>query len=179
MRIERALHEGVQQDLVALAVNLQLAGALVESDAAGAKQLVAEMARDVQQSLDETARLAQRIHPPLLERAASARRCERRPWASASERRSRSQRATTTRPSSCGRSTLCCARGSGTRRHGRPRDDPDPRRGSERSFSSVRAHPQAELDGLRDRFEALGGRLTIETEPEGGTRVSGSLPLAE
>jgi signal transduction histidine kinase len=66
-RIERALHEGVQQDLVALAVNLQVAGALVESDPAGAKQLVDELARDARRSLDETAQLAQRIYPPLLE----------------------------------------------------------------------------------------------------------------
>jgi signal transduction histidine kinase len=66
-RIERALHEGVQQDLVALAVNLQLLGALVDSDPAGAKRLVDELARDVRRSLDETAQLALRIHPPLLE----------------------------------------------------------------------------------------------------------------
>ena len=32
---------------------------------------------------------------------------------------------------------------------------------------------------LRDRVEALGGRLTIRSEPGGGTRVSGSLPLSE
>ena len=34
------------------------------------------------------------------------------------------------------------------------------------------------LDGLRDRVEALGGRLTIESDRERGTRVSGSLPVS-
>ena len=34
------------------------------------------------------------------------------------------------------------------------------------------------LDLLRDRVEALGGRLTVRSEPGGGTRVSGSLPLS-
>ena len=61
------LHDGVQQHLVALAVNLQLATRLVDADPAAAKALLDEMGRDVQQALDETAELAQRIYPPLLE----------------------------------------------------------------------------------------------------------------
>ena len=65
--IERELHERVQQNLVALAVNVQLADLAVEADPAAAKTLLTELARDVQQTLDETAQLAQRIYPPLLE----------------------------------------------------------------------------------------------------------------
>ena len=57
----------MQQHLVALAVNLQLADLAVDADPAAAKTLLAELARDVQQALDETAQLAQRIYPPLLE----------------------------------------------------------------------------------------------------------------
>ena len=66
-RIERELHDGVQQHLVALAVNLQLAIGLTEADPAGAKAHLEEMGSDVQQALEEAAQLAQRIHPPLLE----------------------------------------------------------------------------------------------------------------
>ena len=66
-RLERELHDGVQQHLVALAVNLQLAIGLTDADPAGAKALLEEMGRDVQQALEEAAQLAQRIHPPLLE----------------------------------------------------------------------------------------------------------------
>jgi signal transduction histidine kinase len=66
-RLERELHDGVQQHLVALAVNLQLAIGLAEADPAGAKALLEEMGRDVQQALEEAAQLALRIHPPLLE----------------------------------------------------------------------------------------------------------------
>ncbi len=36
----------------------------------------------------------------------------------------------------------------------------------------------ARLAQLRDRVEALGGRLTVEPAPAAGTRVLGSLPLA-
>jgi signal transduction histidine kinase len=34
----------------------------------------------------------------------------------------------------------------------------------------------AELERLRDRVEALGGRLAISREPGGSTRLSGSVP---
>ena len=64
-KIERELHAGVQQHLVALAVSLQLAGELTDSDPAAAKTLLEEMRRNVQQALDETAQLAQRIYPQL------------------------------------------------------------------------------------------------------------------
>ena len=34
-----------------------------------------------------------------------------------------------------------------------------------------------DLTGAQDRVEALGGRLTVASEPGAGFRVSGSLPL--
>jgi signal transduction histidine kinase len=36
----------------------------------------------------------------------------------------------------------------------------------------------ADLDDLRDRVEALGGRLAVSSESGDGARVSGSLPLS-
>jgi hypothetical protein len=65
--LERTLHDGVQQHLIALAVNLQLAGRLADADLPAAKALLEEMERDAQQALDEAAQLAQRIYPALLE----------------------------------------------------------------------------------------------------------------
>ena len=46
-RIERDLHDGVQQQLVALSVNLQLADGLMSADPAGASMLLQEIRRDV------------------------------------------------------------------------------------------------------------------------------------
>ena len=66
-RIERELHDGVQQHLVALAVNLQLANGLVDDDPRRRRRSSKRCGRDVQQALEEAAHLAQRIHPPLLE----------------------------------------------------------------------------------------------------------------
>ena len=47
-RIERELHDGTQQDLVALAVNLQLARELADADPPAAKSLLEELRDDVQ-----------------------------------------------------------------------------------------------------------------------------------
>jgi signal transduction histidine kinase len=64
--IERDLHDGVQQDLVALAVNLQLARKLADSDLAATSTLLDEMRQDVQEALDGVRALAQGVYPPIL-----------------------------------------------------------------------------------------------------------------
>jgi signal transduction histidine kinase len=65
-RIERTLHDNVQQHLVAFAVNLQLVRNLVLSDGAGATALLEEMSRDVREALESVRAMAQEIYPPLL-----------------------------------------------------------------------------------------------------------------
>jgi signal transduction histidine kinase len=175
-RIERALHEGVQQDLVALAVNLQVAAGLVESDPAAAKQLIEQTVLDVQQSLDRTARLAERIHPPLLE-SGGLGSALRAAAVSLGVRAAIEVAAGDDLPPELVRTVyLCCVQALervGT--EGRVTIAIRTERGA--LVFEVTGHPQAELDGLRDRVEALGGRLTIETEPVGATRGYGSLPL--
>ena len=79
--IERALHEGVQQDLVGLATNLEVAAGSLDSDPAAAKALLDELQQEARRALTEMQELATRIFPPLLEagglvpelRAAAAR----------------------------------------------------------------------------------------------------------
>ena len=65
-RIERDLHDGAQQDLVALAVNLQLARELADADLAATKSLLEELRRDVQETLDGLRVLAHGVYPSLL-----------------------------------------------------------------------------------------------------------------
>lgn len=60
-RFERALHDGVQQDLVALAVRLQLALELVDDPAA--VEALEQLRRDVHETLDGVRRLADEIYP--------------------------------------------------------------------------------------------------------------------
>ena len=65
-RIERALHDGVQQDLVALAVNLQLARQLADSDPDALEKRLEEIAQDVRDALETVRDLAAGVYPPLL-----------------------------------------------------------------------------------------------------------------
>lgn len=179
-RIERDLHEGVQQHLVALAVNLQLAGQSLDADPAAAKALLAEMGRDVQQALDETAQLAQRIYPPLLE-ADGLAAALRSAAVSAGIRASFKVVAGANYPPEIARAVYwCCLEvlelaAAGARATVTVRDDE-----GALAFEVVQdgARSDSGLDRLRDRVEALGGRLTIRSEPGRGIRVSGSLPLS-
>jgi signal transduction histidine kinase len=186
--IERALHEGVQQHLVALAVNLQVALGLVDSDHAAAKALLERMQGDVQCALDEAALLAQRIYPPLLD-ASTLAAALRADAATLGTRVSVVvDGGSRCPPEAVWTVYLCCLAileqaGEGARTAISVRetpgalvfeiaeDGPGPAR---RTASWNRA-----LDPLRDRVEAVGGRLSLRSADGDGTRVSGSLPLGE
>ena len=65
-RLERNLHDGAQQDLVALAIKLRLAGTLVDEDLAQAKEIIGELQADAAGALQNLRDLARGIYPPLL-----------------------------------------------------------------------------------------------------------------
>jgi signal transduction histidine kinase len=64
--IERALHDGIQQDLVALSVRVQLARTLAERDLAAALGLLEEIVADVHEALNGVQALSEQIYPSLL-----------------------------------------------------------------------------------------------------------------
>ena len=65
-RLERNLHDGAQQDLVALAIKLRLAGAAADEDPAQAKEIIGELQADAAAALENLRDLARGIYPPLL-----------------------------------------------------------------------------------------------------------------
>jgi len=65
-RVERDLHDGAQQHLVALAINLRLARDIVTEDPDGAAEMLGQLADDVQLTIKELRELAHGIYPPLL-----------------------------------------------------------------------------------------------------------------
>ncbi|HLK45442.1 MAG TPA: GAF domain-containing sensor histidine kinase, partial [Acidimicrobiales bacterium] len=65
-RVERNLHDGAQQHLVALAVNLRLAKDVVLEDPPAAAEMLEELAGAVQETIQELRELAHGIYPPLL-----------------------------------------------------------------------------------------------------------------
>jgi signal transduction histidine kinase len=64
--LERNLHDGAQQQLVALAVKQRLAGSLVERDPAQAKAMLDDIQAETQEALENLRDLARGIYPPLL-----------------------------------------------------------------------------------------------------------------
>lgn len=177
--IERELHEGVQQLLVALAANVELAAASVDGDPASAKELLAGIAEDARETLEAAQKLAERIYPPLLEagglvatlRAAAAR---------ADVPTTINVAPGTTCPLEIVSAVyFCCV------------DVLDRAAAGTTVAISIRNEERAvafeivaegdlvaERLQLRDRIEALGGRLTTAEGSGGKIIVTGSLPLS-
>jgi signal transduction histidine kinase len=65
-QIERNLHDGAQQHLVALAVNLRLARQLADNDPETAKEMLEQLGHDLQDAVQQLRDLAHGIYPPLL-----------------------------------------------------------------------------------------------------------------
>jgi signal transduction histidine kinase len=65
-RLERDIHDGAQQNLAALAIELRLAHDLISTDPARAANLLEGMNAEVQQTIRELRELAHGIYPPLL-----------------------------------------------------------------------------------------------------------------
>jgi glucose-6-phosphate-specific signal transduction histidine kinase len=65
-RIEAALHDGVQQDLAATVVALELARELLDSDSAAARGVLDELATQVEGALDRVRALAETVYPSIL-----------------------------------------------------------------------------------------------------------------
>jgi signal transduction histidine kinase len=177
--IERDLHDGVHQHLVALATTLQLARLAGDSDPPSVKALLEEMDRDVRQALDETALLAQRIYPSTLELGGLAALL-RSAAVNADVRAAVEVAAGSDFPPEAGMTVYLCwlallGRGSGEGQATVKVDEAE----SALTFEVVgeASASSSDLERLQDRVEALGGRLLIEPEPGAGIRVSGSLPL--
>jgi signal transduction histidine kinase len=64
--IERNLHDGAQQQIVALTIKLRLLSQMVERDAQRAMSMVADLQADANDALEQLRDLARGIYPPLL-----------------------------------------------------------------------------------------------------------------
>jgi PAS domain S-box-containing protein len=65
-RLERNLHDGAQQRLVALALTLRLARGKIRNAPEGAESLIDEASQQLEQALDELRELARGLHPAIL-----------------------------------------------------------------------------------------------------------------
>ncbi len=175
--IERALHEGVQQDLVGLAANLEVAAGSLDSDPAAAKALLDELQREARRASTDVRELANRIFPGLLE--AGGLVVELRAAANRAGVPARfAADVPITVPTELAGAVYFCALDAFDRA---PAGTP--------MALNIRSEPEALLFEVvagcdlgtehlapHDRVEALGGRVTITSEGD-RTTVAGSLPF--
>ena len=183
-RIERDLHDGAQQDLVGLAVKLQQARGLIDSDPAAAGVLVDEMRGEVRESLNRLRSLAQRIYPPQLE-AQGLPAALRSAAASAGVRVRIDVGPNGVYPREVTTTVYLCIVAAFERLVTGTTAAIGIREENETVAFEVVAEDagvdpaDAHLAAIRDRVEALGGRLTITAVSGGGTRIAGSLPTRD
>ena len=178
--IERELHDGPQQQLVALSVSLQLARALLDTDPVAAKALLDEMGGDVQRAADATAMLAQRIYPPLLEAGGLAAALRAAAVSTGVRARIEVSGISDCPPAVAGAVYFCCLDVLELAGEGALAAIQVRRIRGELLFDVAvdRLPATATFDAALDRVEALGGRVEVDASTEDGVRISGALPLA-
>ena len=188
-RIERDLHDGAQQHLLGLAVNLRVARELAASNPARADAILAELSREVHTALEELRELAHGIYPPLLAEhglADAVRGALARTGARG-----------TVNADGIGRypppvestAYFCCVEAIQNAAKHAPGARIGVRLWCEDDallfeihddgpgFSPGVAAERAGMTNMRDRAGALGGTLRVNAAPGSGTRVTGALPL--
>ena len=168
--IERELHGGVQQYLVALATTVQLARR--EPDRAAVGALLDDMERDVRRALEETAVLAQRIYPATLELGGLAALL-RSVAVQAGVPANVDVSGDFSYPPEVGMTLyLCWLSALATRAGDREVTIRVREAGDTLTFELAADALGPDLDRLRDRVEALGGSLAVESD-----HLVGSMPL--
>ncbi len=177
--IERGLHDGVQQYLVAFAVELRRLAGLVEGDPVSAMALLDEMAANVREALVETTELAQMVYPPLLEArglAAALRSAAESAgvtiFVDAPAGAGYPPEITAAVYWSCVEALSSASRGSHASVSVLDADG-----GLSFEVAIAGHHAEGPLARLADRIEALDGRVSVDDEQDGGSRVHGWLPL--
>ena len=175
-RIERALHNGVMQKLVALSMAVQQASEFATAEPT-LKERLEEIAQDVQRALDEAAALAERIDAPMLEVPGRLAVALRAAATAGGVPASVDVAVASELPHEVAR-TVLLAWFDALEDRDRPMKPTIVVREDVRVLAFEVASG-ASLERLRDRVEALGGKMSVEPMPDGGWRVSGSLPLSD
>jgi signal transduction histidine kinase len=191
-RIERDLHDGAQQHLVALEANLGALDGLIDSDAEQAKAILDELRAAAREAMHDFRDLAHGIYPPLLQDRGLSEAL-----ANAARRATISTRLEAAEigryePEIEATVYFCCVEalqnatkhaGESARATIRVRETEDALvlevadNGS--GLDPARTAFGAGLTNMRDRLEAIGGGLRIESTVGRGTRVVGTIPLVE
>jgi signal transduction histidine kinase len=189
-RLERNIHDGVQQQLVALNVQLGLLGRLAERDPTKVPELSAQLQVQATETLEELRELARGIYPPLLADqglVVALRGQSRRaavPTTVEAEGIGRYDREVESavyfsclealnnvaKYAAATSATITLRNGADELRF-EIRDDG---RGFDTSGAATFG---TGLRGIADRLGAIGGSLAVVSEPGAGTTVAGTVPV--
>ncbi len=188
-RLERNIHDGAQQQLVALQVRQRLAEQLVDRDPAKAKAMLDGLQTDTGKALDDLRDLARGIYPPLL--------ADKGLVAALAAQSRRSVVPVTIRSDGVGRypqeveaavyfsvlealqnvakyADVATAEVSLAQQTGEVRFTV---RDGGRGFDPRVTGYGTGLQGIADRLGALDGRLEVHSSPGSGATVTGSIPV--
>ena len=188
-KLERNIHDGAQQQLVALGVKQRVLATLIGRNDDKARELVAELSRDTTEALDDLRDLARGIYPPLLADQGLVAALEAQARKAAVP--------TTVRADGVGRfqqdveaavyfsclealqnvgkyaeashAEITLADGNGSLTF-RVRDDG-------RGFDPDAIGYGTGVQGMADRLAALGGELRVRSAPGEGATIEGRLPV--
>src|SRR6266480_3004787 len=190
-RIERNLHDGAQQHLVALSVKVRLVEQFAERDPERARSLMNQLQDDIRSAIEELRSLAHGIYPPLLSSAglgvAMSAACRRAPLPASVEANGVGRHA----PEIESAVYFCClealqnaAKYAGAGASARVRiwqeaggllfEVSDDGAG----FATTDHADGAGLTNMRDRLGAVGGSMRVESSDR-GTCIRGVVPMSE
>ncbi|MDQ3304761.1 MAG: sensor histidine kinase [Actinomycetota bacterium] len=187
-RLERDLHDGAQQHLVALRVHLGLAGAAIDAGPEELRAALDELQHLATEALQNLRDLAHGIYPPLLadEGLVVALRVHTRSaplpvevWGDALPRYAREAEMAVyfccleavqnaSKYSAASGIDIRLTDGDGALRFSIEDDG--------RGFDPAALTMGAGLQNMTDRVHALGGELSITSSPGAGTRIAGEIP---
>ena len=187
-KLERDLHDGAQQQLVALTVKLRLAQGLVTKDPTKAESMLSELQTATQTALDDLRDLARGIYPPLLADqglavaiAAQARKASV-PTTVSSDGVGRYPREVeaavyfsclealnnVAKYAGASSATVSLSQANGTLTFAVTDDGV--------GFDVAGSSQGTGLQGMADRLDAIGGEVHVRSAPGGGTTVTGTVP---
>jgi signal transduction histidine kinase/integral membrane sensor domain MASE1 len=188
-RLERNLHDGAQQRLVSVALQLGMVGARLESDPPAARELLESAQAELGRGLDELRELARGIHPAMLtERGLGAALDALAARAPLPVELSPVPEARLAAPVEAAVYYVVAEAITNVAKYAHA---------SSATVSVERANGAATvlvsddgvggadpaagtgLAGLAARVEALNGRLEIDSPPGGGTRITAQIPLRD
>jgi signal transduction histidine kinase len=185
-RLERNLHDGAQQRLVALSVALGFAETKFDTDPHKAATLLAAAREELTVALEELREIARGLHPAILSRGLAVALegvAERSPVpvelkVDGGVRPPRSVEAAAYYVVSEALTNVARYAQASAAAVRVTRDDGQLRiEISDDGIGGADIASGSGLQGLRDRVEAIDGRLEIRSRPRGGTRVIAYLPL--